>query len=166
MTRRRTSIKLRLVNLGIGELVAAAVFAFLAAPAVIRAGLPAAPVWSALAPLLVVLVQAGVYWLVRSRTNRLPTPMAASYRVLRVLDAGLLALGVAGIALWWPAQPLAAVAVLAVWLFGVAEFANYFVVRLAYPPTQWLSQVGRRRTPRLMKDLALSRYAQRQHEGY
>jgi len=166
MTRRRTSIKLTLVNLGIGELVAAAVFALFAAPAVIRAGLPAAPVWSALAPLLVVLVQAGVYWLVRSGTHRLPTPMAATYRVLRVADAGLLALGLVGIVLWRPAGPLASAAVLAVWLFGVIEFANYFVVRLAYPPTQWLAQVGRRRTPRLMKDLALPRHALRQHQGY
>jgi len=166
MSRRRTSVNLRLVNLGVGELVAAAVFALLAAPAVIRAGLPAAPVWSALAPLVVVLVQAGVYWLVRSRTNRLPTPMAATYRVLRVVDVGLLAFGLAGIVLWWPAEPMASAAVLAVWLFGVVEFANYFVVRLAYPPTQWLAQVGRRRTPRLMKDLDLSRHALRQREGY
>ncbi|HEX5336184.1 MAG TPA: hypothetical protein VFW55_09900, partial [Propionicimonas sp.] len=81
-------------------------------------------------------------------------------------DAGLLALGLAGIALWWPAEPLAAAAVLAVWLFGVAEFANYFVVRLAYPPAQWLAQVGRRRTPRLVKDLAPSRHALRQDQGY
>jgi hypothetical protein len=166
MSRRRTSINLTLVNLGVGELVAAAVFGLFAAPAVIHAGLPAAPVWSALAPLLVLLVQAGVYWLVRSGTHRLPTPMAASYQVLRVLDAGLLAPGLAGVALWWPAELLAVAAVLAVWLFGVVEFANYFVVRLSYPPNQWLAQVGRRRTPRLMKDLALSRHALPQHGGY
>jgi hypothetical protein len=81
-------------------------------------------------------------------------------------DAGLPALGLVGIVLWWPTEPLASAAVLAVWLFGVIEFANYFVVRLAYPPTQWLAQVGRRRTPQLMKDLALSRHALRQHQGY
>jgi hypothetical protein len=79
---------------------------------------------------------------------------------------GLLALGLVGIVLWWPAGLLASVAVLAVWLFGVIEFANYFVVRLASSPTQWLAQVGRRRTPQLMKDLALPRHALRQHEGY
>jgi len=166
MSRRRTSINLTLVNLGVGELVAAAVFALFAAPAVIHSGLSAAPLWSALAPLLAVLVQAGVYWLVRSRTNRLPTAMAATYRVLRVLDVGLLVLGLVGIVLWWPAEPLASAAVLTVWLFGVIEFANYFVVRLAYPPTRWLTEVGRRRTPQLMKDLDLSRHALRQREGY
>jgi hypothetical protein len=53
---------------------------------------------------LVVLVQAGVYWLVRSGTRRLPTPMAETYRVLRVVDAGLLALGLVGVVLWWPAR--------------------------------------------------------------
>jgi hypothetical protein len=166
MSRRRTSINLTLVNLGVGELVAAAVFALFAAPAVIRAGPSAAPVWSALAPLLVVLVQAGVYWLVRSGTNRLPTPMAATYRVLRVFDVGLLGLGLVGIVLWWPAESLASAAVLAVWLFGVIEFTNYFVVRLAYPPSRWLAQVGRRRTPQLMKDLGPSRHALRQQKGY
>jgi len=166
MSRRRTSIKLTLVNLGVGELAAAAVFALFAAPAVIRAGLPAAPVWSALAPLLVVLVQAGVYWLFRSGTSRLPIPMAASYRIMRVLDVGLLALGLVGILLWWPAEPRASAAVLAVWLFGVIEFANYFVVRLAYPPSRWLAQVGHRRTPQLMKDLDLSRHALPQRQGY
>jgi hypothetical protein len=62
-------------------------------------------------------------------------------------------LGLAGIVRWWPAEPLAAAVVVAVWLFGVVEFLNYFVVRLAYPPARWLSEVGHWRTPRLVRDL-------------
>lgn len=153
MSSQRTTTSRRLLRLGTGELVAAAVFALVAARGV--AGSPgAAPaVWNALIPLLAILVQAGVYWLVRSRASRLPPAMVAIYRVFRVLDGALLVLGLAGIVLWWPAEPSLAAVVVAVWLFGVVEYLNYFVVRLAYPPARWLSEVGRRRTPRLMKDL-------------
>jgi hypothetical protein len=153
MSPQRATSTRRLVRLGTGELVAAAVFAVVAARGV--AGSPgAAPaVWSALIPLLAVLVQAGVYWLVRSRARRLPAGMVATYRVFRVLDSALLVLGLAGVVRWWPAEPLVAAVVVAVWLFGVVEYLNYFVVRLAYPPAHWLSEVGHWRTPRLVSDL-------------
>ncbi len=153
MSPQRTTSNRTLLRLGTGELVAAAVFTVVAARGI--AGSPgAAPaVWSALIPLLVVLVQAGVYWLVRSRASRLPIPMLATYRVFRVLNVALLVLGLAGIVRWWPAEPLLAAVVVAVWLFGVVEYLNYFVVRLAYPPGRWLSEVGHWRTPRLAKDL-------------
>lgn len=152
---QRTAINSRLQRLGSGELVAAAVFALLGARVASSAALLAFALWSALVPLLVVLAQAGVYWLVRSRTSRLPPALVATYRGFRVVNLGLLTLGLAGVVLWWPAEPLAAVLVLAVWLFGVVEYANYFVVRLAYPPRRWLAEIGRRRMPRLMKDLGL-----------
>ena len=104
-------------------------------------------------PLLAVLVQAGVYWLVRRRASRLPPAVKATYRAFRVLDPALLLLGLAGVALWWPARPLVGAVAAAVWLFGLVEYLNYFVVRLAYPPTRWASEILRWRTPQLVKDL-------------
>lgn len=53
-----------------------------------------------------------------------------------------------------PSQPLAGGVVVAVWLFGLVEYLNYFVVRLAYSPSVWLSEVVRLRTPRLVEDLS------------
>ncbi len=43
---------------------------------------------------------------------------------------------------------------LLVWLFGVLEYVNYFVVRLSYPVTQWFILVGRRRTPAIVRDVS------------
>ena len=43
-----------------------------------------------------------------------------------------------------------------IWLFGVVEFINYFVMRLAYPVRRWFAEVGERRTPRLMLDVRSS----------
>jgi hypothetical protein len=46
--------------------------------------------------------------------------------------------------------------VLAVWVFGVLEYVNYFVVRLAYPLGRWFTTVGEWRTPRLVQDLGVA----------
>ena len=43
--------------------------------------------------------------------------------------------------------------VVAVWAFGVAEYANYFVARLAYPLQRWPFEVGKLRRPQLVHDL-------------
>lgn len=40
-----------------------------------------------------------------------------------------------------------------IWLFGVIEFVNYFVVRLVYAPREWLGNIGQWRTPRLVLDM-------------
>lgn len=153
MSRQRTTSSRRLVRLGSGELVAAGVLAFVAARGIAADPGVAPPLLSALLPLLVVLLQAGVYWLVRSRTRSLAAVIVTTYRVFRVLDAALLVLGLTGVLLWWPAEPVPAATVVAVWLFGLVEYLNYFAVRLAYPPVRWLSEVGRWRTPQLLKDL-------------
>lgn len=55
---------------------------------------------------------------------------------------------------WLPDQPLLALAVLAVWAFGVIEFVNYCLVRLAYPVGRWLTRVGQQRSPRLALDIS------------
>ena len=148
----------RYLSLGLGELVAAAVFAGVAvtkvAPALDTTGRRA--LWGALVPLLVVLVQAGVYWLLARGwvlRSGMPSALASVFRTLKVVDVVLLVAGLVVVLVWWPSRPLVAVLVLAVWVFGLVEYLNYFVARLAYPPTGWLREVRRWRTPRLVKDM-------------
>lgn len=43
--------------------------------------------------------------------------------------------------------------VVGVWVFGVLEYVNYFVVRLSYPIHRWLTTVGQWHTPQLVQDL-------------
>jgi len=155
-------LRRKYLNLGVGELVAAMVFAVVAAAFITpRLGDPsgAAALWSALIPLLVILVQAGAYWLAaRGWVNRRPMPagFAAVYGVFRVVDLAVLAAGLAGVLVWWPESIGTAMGVLAVWVFGVLEYVNYFVVRLAYPLGRWFTTVGEWRTPRLVQDLGVA----------
>ena len=112
--------------------------------------------WSALIPLLAVLVQAGIYWLMaRSwvELNPMPLVIRALYRVCRVANVPLLAAGLIGVVVWFPSSAGIGVALLVVWLFAVVEFVNYFVVRLSYPAHRWWSTVGQMRTPRLVLDI-------------
>ena len=155
---RREAWRRKYLSLGTGELVAAAGFAAIAAYVVTPRfdnEQDSAALWSALIPLLTVLVQAGVYWLLARSwimQSRMPTTLAATYRAFRVANVALLAGGLIGIIVWFPDHTGAALLVVAVWLFGAVEYLNYFVVRLSYPVTQWLIKVGQRRTPRLIKD--------------
>ncbi len=77
----------------------------------------------------------------------MPVRLAALYRVFRVLDVLLLAIALLGVVIWLPDHSGAAVGVVAVWAFGVAEYANYFVARLAYPLRRWPFEVGKLRRP-------------------
>jgi hypothetical protein len=145
-------------SLGLGELVAAVVFTVVAlrwlGPGADRA--TSAALWSALAPLLVILIQAGVYWLL-ARTwvprGEMPGGLAVLYRAFRVIDVLLLVAGLVGVLIWRPADMLGTVLLLIIWLFGVVEYVNYFVMRLAYPMRRWIAEVGERKTPRLMIDV-------------
>lgn len=156
--QRRAELRRKYLSLGLGELVAAVLFASLA---FINARQLAdrdaqAALWSALTPLLVILVQAGIYWLLaRSWVGRRPMPagLVALYRTFRPINALILLVGLIGVSAWAPDDALVAALVFAVWTFGVIEFVNYFIVRLAYPPSQWLSRVGQRQTPRLVLDM-------------
>jgi hypothetical protein len=144
----------RYLHLGVGELVAAVVFA-LVLPRLVDAPDRRA-LWAALAPLLLVLLQGGAYWLLaRGWVGRsaMPGGLAALYSWFRRLDPVLLLLGLVGVLVWLPERPGPVVAVAAVWVFGVVEYVNYFVVRLAYPPARWWRTVRERRTPRLVLDL-------------
>ena len=156
---RGTVLRRRYLSLGLGELFAAVVFIWVASVSVLpllERPSDALAFWSALVPLLVILVQAGVYWLLARRWVRqgtMPRGLAAIYRGFRVLDAVLLLAGLIGIIVWFPAHPFAVIGIPFVWLLGVVEYVNYFVVRLAYPPSKWFQRVGEWRTPRLMQDV-------------
>lgn len=156
---RRTVLRGRYLSLGIGELFAAVVFiwvAFVSALPLLEQPTDALAFWSALVPLLLILVQAGVYWFLARRwvkQGTMPPGLAATYRGFRVLDAVLLLAGLVGIIVWFPDHPFAALGIPFVWLLGVTEYVNYFVVRLAYPPSVWFKRIGEWRTPRLMQDV-------------
>lgn len=155
---RRAGLRRKYQNLGVGELAAAAIFAWIALTQAFAqlSDRDRLALTSALIPLLVILVQAGVYWLLaRSWVMRHPMPgaLAGIYRFFRVLDAVLLLVGLVGVIVWLPGQPLVAAVIVAVWAFGALEYVNYFVVRLAYPPSQWFSIVGQWRRPTLVTDM-------------
>lgn len=140
---RRTVLRGRYLSLGLGELFAAVVFIGVTTVSVLpllERPTDALAFWSALVPLLVILVQAGVYWLLARRwvgQGTMPPGLAATYRGFRALDAVLLLAGLVGIIVWFPVHPFAAIGIPFVWLLGVIEYVNYFVVRLAYPPSVW-----------------------------
>lgn len=159
---RSADSRRKYARLGFGELTAAAVFAFLAASGVLPVSQNAEgslALWSGLAPLLVILVQAGTYWLLaRGWVGCAPMPsrVAHAYRAFRVVDPVMLAAGLTGVLVWLPSGA-SAVLILGVWLFGVIEYVNYFVVRLAYPIHQWPFLIAQWRSPRLVKDLKTAR---------
>ncbi len=131
---RREVRRRKYLSLGVGELAAAVVFAVVL-PRLVgdddRRALRCA-----LIPLLVVLVQAGSYWLLaRGWVGRrsMPASLATVYRGFRWADALLLIGGLVGVLLWLPAGGRSVVVVGAIWVFGLVEYVNYFVVRLAYP---------------------------------
>lgn len=147
------------LRLGVGELAATA--AIVAATSAVSARLAdpddGTALWAAVGPLIVILVQASGYWLAaRAWVGNTPMPgaLAALYRAFRALDVVVLGAGLVGVLVWWPASPAVALLAVAVWLFAVAEYVNYFVVRLAYPAREWFSSVRRWRTPQLVRDIA------------
>jgi hypothetical protein len=166
-TERRVALRRKYLSLGLGELVAAMVFTVIAAVLVaprFSDSSDAAALWSALIPLLIILVQAGAYWLAARRwvdLRPMPAAWARAFRVLRVADAAVLAAGLVGVIAWWPDSLGPALLVLAVWTFGVLEYVNYFVVRLAYPMGRWFRTVGQWRTPRLVQDFTGAALEQR-----
>lgn len=147
------------MSLGTGELAAGAVFAAVAVTTVVprlTGHEDQVALWSALIPLLVILVQAGTYWLLARgwvEQGKMPAALAAIYRAFRVTDPALLMAGLVGVLMWLPDRPGSVATVVAIWLFGVVEYVNYFVVRLAYPVGRWFRAVGQWRTPRLVQDI-------------
>lgn len=144
-----------------GELVAGAAFCVAAAVLQLRLmGTEKPALWIALFPLILILWQAGAYWLLaRSWVGKgsMPSGVAAVYRVFRVLNVLMLVASLVLVGLYLPSRVPVQVLVLAVWVFAVVEYVNYFVVRLAYPMSQWFNRVGEWRTPRLVADLQSAR---------
>lgn len=155
---RRKALRRTYLRLGSGELAASIVLLYFAGYFTPRLQNPldAVALWSAVIPLLAVLVQAGVYWLkARSWVGRaaMPAELARLYRRLRGANVVVLALGLVGIIVCWPENLAGALVVLAVWVFAVIEYLNYFVVRLAYPLGEWFTKVRQRRVPTLVRDM-------------
>lgn len=155
----RSVLRRKYLSLGCGELAAAAVFTFVAITAVtprMDDQNDVLALWSALTPLLVILVQGGIYWLLaRGWVGQCPMPgsLAALYLIFRVVDAALLLVGLVGVVVWLPDSIGLTIFVALVWLFGLVEFINYFVIRLAYPVPRWPNMVTQRRIPRLAQDV-------------
>ena len=83
----------------------------------------------------------------------MPAGLASLYRGFRIIDPALLALGAVGIVALRPGNVGPLVVAVAIWLFVVVEYVNYFVVRLAFPVSRWVEGVAQQRTPQLVKDL-------------
>lgn len=155
---RTAAVRRKYLSLGLGEVAAAIAFAWLAVA--VAPGLPddrSRIGWFiAMAPLLLVLIQAGLYWLAARSwvgVSQMPAPMACCFAVFRWVDPLLLGGAAVTAAIVSGLRP-------ALWLlyllplgFALGEYLNYYVVRLAYPATYWLTGVRQRRTPRLIEDV-------------
>lgn len=160
---RRDELRSAYLRLGTGELAAAAVFLVVAVSVVVPGvseedGRVA--VWFALAPLLLMLVQAGAYWLLaRSWVMRapMPRPLATTYRVAGPVTGAALVVGLVGVVSFWPGSVSAQMIAVGVWSFGALEYVNYYVARLAYPVREFPTAIRRWRTPRLVIDMRAAR---------
>lgn len=159
----RQRLRREYLSLGGGELMAGGLFLGIGVVQIAPLmGGPASalPLWFALGPLVVILLQAlsARSWVERSE---MPSGLAATYKALRGLDPVLLVAALVGLIITWPDNPAVGIALLGVWGFGVIEYVNYFVVRLSYPPSKWLSRVRPWRTPRLVQDIEAAQPANR-----
>ena len=153
---RRELRRRQYLSLGLGELVAAGVFGGVATWYGADLGADGRlAVLGAVGPLVLVLVAAGVYWLLARRwvgVTPMPRALALTYVGLGVLAALLLA---GGLVVTLVAAPSTGwlVLLLLVWAFGVVELVNYSLRRLAFPVAMWWSGVAQGRTPQLARDV-------------
>jgi hypothetical protein len=109
------------------------------------------------------LVQGAAYWLSTARrmeTGRRPDPAGTSlrvWRILRVVDPAVLAVGLVVVVVGVARQPtVATVPGLCLALLAVAEYVNYFHRQLMYdnlPDLRWLFRTRRLRRSHLALDL-------------
>ena len=154
----RERLRRKYLSLGIGEFTAIAVFVIGALLGVMPrlSGSEPLALWAALIPLCLILAQAGTYWLLARAwvgESTMPRGLAGFYRLLRIVNPILLLAGAVVIAMSLPIGPGALILAIAIWVFAVIEYLNYFVVRLSYPLSRWFQEVGSWRTPRLMIDV-------------
>jgi len=145
------------LRLGSGELAAAVVFALIGVFEVTPHLTPSLRwvFWAALAPVLLILAQAGGFWLAARSwvlLRVMPMTLARLFAVAGVINVVVLVAGLTVVVVWgqaaWPRAWF-----IVIWLFGLLEFVNYFVVRLAYPVRRWIRYVRQWRRPRLRHDL-------------
>ena len=145
-------IKQKLYSLASGELVALAVFwlnFFLFKKYLVT---PQALISIAYPLLLVslILLQGSLYWWVLIKRLRKPSfaikQTGPIYGLLRQVDLILLALGIPVILIKFSSWPVSLIAV-AIWLFALIEWINYFHWQLSYSlnPLVLLSKVAKRK---------------------
>ena len=145
-------IKQKLYSLASGELVALAVFwlnfflfkKWLTTPqALISIAYP-------LLLVSLILLQGSLYWLILIKRLRKPSfafkQTGRIYGLLRQVDLILLALGMPIILIEFSSWPVSLIAV-AIWLFALIEWTNYFHWQLSYSlnPLVLLSKVAKRK---------------------
>lgn len=156
---RRSALRRKYLSLGLGELFAVAVFTgavFLYSDLGLVSDQAEMSFLVGFAPLVIVLVQAGAYWLLARtwvQVRPMPRQLVHLYRGFQILDVIVLVASGVYISVRTPDTGWAGAPAVAVWLFAVVEFLNYYVVRLSYPWRHWLAMVGQWRTPRLIQDL-------------
>ena len=159
-------IKQKLYSLASGELVALAVFwlnFFLFKKYLIR---PQALISIAYSLLLVslILLQGSLYWWILikrlSKPNFAIKQTGPIYGLLRQVDLILLALGMPIILIKFSSWPVTLVAI-AIWLFALIEWINYFHWQLSYSlnPLVLLSKVAKRklRKSKIAKEIGKSK---------
>ncbi len=153
----RVQLRRRYLSLGLGELAAAATLLgayWLVLP---RLAADTAAVGVVLAGLIFLLLQGAGYWLLARSwipTGTMPAHVARLFGWLRVANV-LVLVGAAVVVAGWGIGPGRATWLgVGLWLFTVAEYVNYFWVRLSYPPSGWWRGVRAWRASRLAIDLA------------
>lgn len=159
-------IKQKLYSLASGELVALAVFwlnFFLFKKYLVT---PQALISIAYPLLLVslILLQGSLYWWVLIKRLRKPSfaikQTGPIYGLLRQVDLILLALGIPIILIEFSSWPVSLIAI-AIWLFALIEWINYFHWQLSYSlnPLVLLSKVAKRklRKSKIAKEIEKSK---------
>ena len=159
-------IKQKLYSLASGELVALAVFwlnFFLFKKYLVT---PQAQIVIAYLLLLVslILLQGSLYWWVLIKRLRKPSfaikQTGPIYGLLRQVDLILLALGIPIILIEFSSWPVSLIAI-AIWLFALIEWINYFHWQLSYSlnPLVLLSKVAKRklRKSKIAKEIEKSK---------
>lgn len=162
----RGHIKQKLYSLASGELVALAVFwlnfflfkKWLTTPqALISIAYP-------LLLVSLILLQGSLYWWILIKRLRKPSfaikQTGRIYGLLRQVDLILLALGIPIILIEFSSWPVSLIAV-AIWLFALIEWINYFHWQLSYSlnPLVLLSKMAKRklRKSKIAKEIAESK---------
>lgn len=159
-------IKQKLYSLASGELVALAVFwlNFLLFKKWLTTPQALIPIAYPLLLVSLILLQGSLYWWILikrlSKPNFAIKQTGRIYGLLRQVDLILLALGIPLILIKFSSWPVSLIAV-AIWLFALIEWINYFHWQLSYSlnPLVLLSKVAKRklRKSKIAKEIEKSK---------